>query len=203
MVIPLCRLPLPFCLNSYNKLRNQGIDAWVDEWEMLPGASLIDKIFEEGIKNAQAFVIVLSKFSVTKAWVREELNAGIVKRISGQCKVIPVVIDDCEVPEALQSILWEKITDLQNYDTELNRIVSSIYGYSQKPALGPPPKYTKLSINALPGLTQIDTAIFKVICEMSLDLESSLIHTDKLITTCSETGLTDDVIYESLSRSKF
>ncbi|WP_232414365.1 toll/interleukin-1 receptor domain-containing protein [Leptospira kirschneri] len=58
-----------FVINFSTKLRSKGIDAWLDKWEMRPG----DRIFEEGIKNADAFIIVLSKNSVNKPWVREEL----------------------------------------------------------------------------------------------------------------------------------
>ena len=85
-----------FVMQFAKRLRSQGIDAWVDIWEMLPGDSLVDKIFEEGIKNARAMIVVLSRFSVEKPWVREELNAGFLKKVSGRCKVIPVVIDDCD-----------------------------------------------------------------------------------------------------------
>lgn len=38
---------------------------------MLPGDSLVDKIFEEGLKEAQAVIVVLSRISVEKPWVRE------------------------------------------------------------------------------------------------------------------------------------
>ena len=51
-----------------------GVDVWLDKWEMCAGDSLIDKIFEDGIKNAEIFIIILSKFSVDKPWVREELK---------------------------------------------------------------------------------------------------------------------------------
>src|SRR5688572_2273204 len=105
-----------FVLDFATKLRGSGVDAWLDRWEMLPGDSLVDKIFEEGIKGATAFIVVLSNTSVQKKWVREEMNAGFVARVSRQCKVIPVVIDDCEIPEALKSTLWERINDLDNYD---------------------------------------------------------------------------------------
>ena len=40
-----------FVRNFATQLRAQGIDAWVDEWEIVPGDSLIDKIFEEGLKG--------------------------------------------------------------------------------------------------------------------------------------------------------
>jgi hypothetical protein len=49
-----------FVLDFAKKLFDKGIYAWVDKWEMLPGDSLVDKIFEEGIKNAQAVIVVIS-----------------------------------------------------------------------------------------------------------------------------------------------
>jgi hypothetical protein len=127
-----------FVLEFARRLREQGIDAWVDIWEMLPGDSLVDKVFNEGIKNARAMIVVLSEFSVEKPWVREELNLGFINRLSGRCKVIPVVIDNCIVPEALRSTIWQKISNLDDYEREFNRILDAIYGRTNKPPLGPP-----------------------------------------------------------------
>jgi len=70
---------------------------------MQPGDSLIDRLFEEGIKNADAIIIVLSKISVEKPWVREELNASVVQRIEGKTKIIPVKIEECDIPISLKS----------------------------------------------------------------------------------------------------
>src|SRR5215210_1740424 len=99
-----------FVLDFARKLRSKGIDAWVDRWEMLPGDSIVDKIFEEGIAQAQAMVVVVSEYSVNKPWVREELNAGMVRKINGVSRLIPVVIgdvDDSQIPESLKTTLWE------------------------------------------------------------------------------------------------
>src|SRR5881227_3407674 len=82
-----------FVLAFATKLRGKGIDAWIDRWEMYPGDSLVDKIFEEGLGHAEAFIIVLSRNSVEKRWVREELNTAVVKRIEKGTKIIPVVLD--------------------------------------------------------------------------------------------------------------
>jgi hypothetical protein len=98
-----------FVFEFAEKLRAKGVDVWLDRWEMFPGDSLIDKIFEEGLKNSQAVIIVLSKNSVKKRWVKEELNASMVKKINDGSKLIPVVIDDCDVPECLLSTVWQKI----------------------------------------------------------------------------------------------
>ena len=127
-----------FVLGFATRLREHGIDAWVDAWEILPGDSLVDKIFEEGIKNARAMIVILSNNSIDKSWVREELNAGFLKRLSGKCRLIPVVIDECELPEALRSTVWQRIPDLADYEEEFQRIMDSIYGRTQKPPLGAP-----------------------------------------------------------------
>jgi len=187
-----------FVLPFAKKLLEHGVDIWVDKWEMLPGDSLIDKIFEEGIKNASAFIIVLSKNSIQKRWVREELNAGLIKKISGKCKVIPVVIDDCEIPEALQSIVWEKIKDINNYEEELNRIVAAIHGISQKPSIGISPKYAQLTINALPGLSQIDVLVLKASCDNSIKKGDPYVGTSSILKTLEENGISQAQTYESL-----
>jgi TIR domain len=98
-----------FVLGFARKLRESGIDAWLDKWEMLPGDSLVEKIFEEGLKEASAIIIVLSGNSVNKPWVKEELNASIMSKLNKGSKIIPVVLDDSDVPESLKSTLWEKI----------------------------------------------------------------------------------------------
>jgi len=112
-----------FVLGFATKLRDSGVDVWLDKWEMLPGDSLVEKIFEEGLKKAQAVIIILSLNSVNKPWVKEELNISVVNKISKGTKIIPVVIDHCEVPESLKSTIWERIPDISNYQESLDRVV--------------------------------------------------------------------------------
>lgn len=126
------RFVIPFA----TALRNEGVDAWVDQWEMLPGDSLVAKIFDEGIKNATAVIVVISTASLRKPWVRQELDASVVARISRGMKIIPIVLDGAEVPESLMSTVWEPVPDLRDFRTCLDRVVNSIYGSSTKPPLG-------------------------------------------------------------------
>lgn len=154
-----------FVLEFARRLRKRGVDAWLDKWEMLPGDSLVDKIFEEGIKQAGAVVVVLSRFSVEKPWVREELNAAFIRRISNGSKLIPVVIDDCEVPEALKSTLWERISSLTSYDQSLDRIVAAIFGSTEKPPLGAPPVYVRSFVQSIGGLSNIDSLVLRLSCD--------------------------------------
>jgi hypothetical protein len=186
-----------FVLDFATKLRSKGIDAWIDKWEMYPGDSLIDKIFEEGIKNAQAVIVVLSKNSVDKPWIREELNASMVKRIQGSSKLIPVVIDDCEVPECLKSTVWEKITDLKDYEVQLDRVVMSIYGQYDKPPLGDSPPYAQTIIDVLPDLTKIDTLILKISCEKAIEVGHTLINNEDIWPQLESLGISQTELFES------
>jgi hypothetical protein len=187
-----------FVLGFATKLREKGIDAWLDKWEMLPGDSLVDKIFEEGIKNAKAIIAVISINSISKPWVKEELNAAMIKKINGVSKIIPVIIDDCEVPECLHSTLWEKIKDLNNYETELDRIVMSIYGHSFKPPLGSPPQYTQTIIDILPGLTHTDSLIFKIACEHAMVLGYLYINTGDIFPKAESFNINMDAFEETI-----
>lgn len=151
------------------RLRENGVDAWFDKWEMLPGDSLVDKIFEEGLKDASAIIIILSTNSISKPWVKEELNSSIIARIQKGTRIIPVIIDNCNVPESLKSTLWESIKDLNNYDDNFDKILSSIYGKSIKPELGKPPAYASTVLQNIDGIESIDNIILKESCEFLLE----------------------------------
>ncbi|HEX3684106.1 MAG TPA: toll/interleukin-1 receptor domain-containing protein [Bryobacteraceae bacterium] len=68
-----------FVLRLAEQLREKGIDAWLDPWEMLPGDNLVDKIFNAGLKQSDVVIVVLSNVSVEKPWVQKELSSAVVK----------------------------------------------------------------------------------------------------------------------------
>jgi predicted transcriptional regulator len=187
-----------FVLNFATKLRAKGIDAWLDKWEILPGDSLIDKLFEEGIKNAQAVIVVVSNFSVNKPWVREELNAAVVKKINNGSKLIPVVIDDCEVPEALQSTVWVKIKDVHSYEAELESIVRAIYDHREKPPIGSPPTFVKTIIDLVPGLSKVDSLILKLACEEAIERKHLLVDADGVWERTKSFEIPEEEFHETL-----
>jgi hypothetical protein len=152
-----------FVLGFARRLRGHGIDAWLDLWEMYPGDKLVDKIFNEELRDADVIVVVVSSTSINKPWVREELNAATVKRINAGKVLIPVVIDNCEVPEALQSLLWQRIADLNNYSEEFDRIVAAITGRREKPPLGPSPSYVGVTLPNIQGLSRIDKIVLRTV----------------------------------------
>jgi hypothetical protein len=136
---------------------------------MLPGDSLVDKIFEEGLRHADAVVVVLSRHSVVKPWVREELHAAFVKRVNAGSKLIPVVLDDCEAPAALASTVWERIPDFSAYDESFNRILAAVTGARDKPKLGALSGHITSSVHDIGGLARIDNLVLKTACELAMN----------------------------------
>lgn len=187
-----------FVTSFATKLRENGVDAWLDKWEMLPGDSLVDKIFEEGLKDSDAIIIVLSKFSVDKPWVREELNASIVSKVSKGTKIIPIVLDDCNVPESLNSTLWESVSDLNNYDSNLKRVLSAIFDIKNKPSLGSFPAYVASKYIEADGLNKADSLVLKKSCEYVIENDDYSIIPKLLFGNGESLGLNRSIIKDSL-----
>src|SRR5882672_1552101 len=55
-----------FALDLASHLRERGVDVWLDRWEILPGDSFVAKIFDEGLAQAKAVIVIISRHSVTK-----------------------------------------------------------------------------------------------------------------------------------------
>lgn len=160
-------------------LRSRGVDAWLDKWEMKPGDGLVQKIFNEGIKDASVFIVVLSKTSIEKPWVKDELDAGIIKKIDGEAKLIPVVIDECEIPMALRSTVWVKMDGESNYENGLNEVLQSIFGvYANKPNIGPRPEHFSLPQSPFYGLDNIESKVFVLACEYLMKNNQRIMNLD-------------------------
>lgn len=187
-----------FVTEFSTKLRENGVDAWLDRWEMLPGDSLVDKIFDEGLKEAQAVVVVLSNFSVSKPWVSEELNASMVARISKGTKIIPVVIDDCEVPEALKSTLWERIADPSDFEEPLRRILAAIFDVREKPDVGEPPGFVREATSGIEGLSSVDELVLKRAAKYDLENNSHIVEPENIFADLNTLGLTKQQILDSI-----
>jgi hypothetical protein len=79
---------------------------WVDRWELNVGDSLIQRI-QDAISEADGLLVVLSKSSVESEWCKKELNAGLMRELSEKrVLVLPVLIEDCEIPLLLREKLY-------------------------------------------------------------------------------------------------
>jgi len=87
-------------------LTSFGLPIWYDKWEIMVGDSIVRKI-NEGLKTADYLAVVLSRASVMSRWVQEELNAATMSMIESEgVYVLPLLIEDCEIPPLLRHLRY-------------------------------------------------------------------------------------------------
>jgi hypothetical protein len=187
-----------FVLPLAESLYRHGVRAWLDRWEIRPGDSLVSKIFDEGLGKADAFVVVLSETSVVKPWVREELNAAVVARIERSSRLIPVRLDQVEVPNALRGTLWIDANRTPESAAQVAaQIARLIHGQDPRPALGPMPAHLKAR-SRVPGLGDEEHAVMRVLLEDAVRFGSIQPHRWKQVVRSAESeGLDPRKAYEA------
>jgi len=153
----------PFAEKVAAAMIANGQDVWFDKWEILPGDSIVGRIFEEGLRDAAAFAVVLSKESVRSPWVREELSVAVVNRIERTTRLIPILKEDVELPTALRALHWVDMRS--DFDSGIRTIINAIQGFSEKPALGELPSHLKNLLEPVGGLSRNATAVGKYLLE--------------------------------------
>ena len=73
-------------------------NVWIDMWELKAGDSLIERV-EDALGGADAILVLLSENSVNSEWCRKELRTALHRELEEKAVLlIPIVIDDCEIP---------------------------------------------------------------------------------------------------------
>lgn len=114
-------------------LAARGHQPWLDEWEILAGESITERI-GAGIEDADFMIVVLSQVSVSSKWVEKEWQAKYWAEVNErQVKVIPVLKDACDIPVLLRT---KQYVDLRSdkYTEGLETLLKSIGGLLAKRA---------------------------------------------------------------------
>ena len=99
-----------------------------DSWSMQPGDGIIDKM-NEGLEKATHFFFFVSKNSLISNMVKMEWQNAIYKASKGNCKVIPVRLDESIMPAILSQSLYIDLY-LNGIDATIGQIVNVIQGNS-------------------------------------------------------------------------
>lgn len=146
-----------------NALMAHGVATWWAEWELKMGDSLRQKI-DEGLSKCTHFLVLLTHGSIQKPWVNQEIDAGLVRRINGVARFIPLRYGllTKELPPLLSGMLSPEIGE--DFDKSIRDLVNSIHDVSRKPALGAAPATVALPQT---GYSKAATALAKVFVEES------------------------------------
>src|SRR5271169_1850468 len=138
--LPARNIPKVFCSHRSvdkprvrevaRKLREAGIDAWFDEWEIKRGDDFVTAI-NDALASYDVGLIFFSNEVEKGKWVQAEIGAITVRAVEDGKPVIPVVLDaEAPIPALLRS------RSRLGYD-QLDQVIEAIYGRTGKPALGP------------------------------------------------------------------
>lgn len=86
----------------YVDLAELGHDPWIDTWDIKVGQSIPEKI-QKALSVADYIIVLLSPNLVESKWVQAEWQTMYWNEIeNNKVKVIPVLLNDCEIPEFLK-----------------------------------------------------------------------------------------------------
>ena len=102
------------------KLKADGHDLWIDSLKLRPGDNIQRKI-QEGLEEADAFIVVVSENSFRSKAVQNEFSAIALQQISKrQQRIIPIRIDQSAVPSYLADRVYLDLSD--NLEAGLERL---------------------------------------------------------------------------------
>jgi len=124
------------------RIESNGYDVWLDEHDLLAGDPLAQQI-GEALKRAKVVLVVVSKASVASRWLRYEVDIATQRMIAGQCRVIPVVIDDSDLPPEVRGLLyadcrtslragWKSIQTALQHEAERSLAEESFYFQAER-----------------------------------------------------------------------
>tara|TARA_B110000208_G_C11663924_1_gene392703 strand:- start:61 stop:837 length:777 start_codon:yes stop_codon:yes gene_type:complete len=99
-----------------------------DSWSIQPGDGIIDKM-NEGLTNATHFFFFVSENSMKSNMVKMEWQNAIFKSSKGNCKVIPIRLDETSMPAILAQNLYIDMYS-NGIETTITQIVNVIQGNS-------------------------------------------------------------------------
>jgi len=181
------------------ELASLGIRPWLDKWEIRPGDSLVSKLFDEGVAAVDAVIVVVSQYSAGKPRVRAELDAAMVRRITESTRLIPIRLDDADMPAPLQMLVWHDAVRTEDGIRHTARLIAdTLHGRDPRPAVASPPAYT--SAVCIPGLTAADSTLLTLLAEEAISANTLLyVPWPEVVARAASQGLDETLATESLA----
>lgn len=107
----------------YNRLNKEGIDVWLDEQKLLPGQDWNREI-TKAVRSSDVVLVCLSRGSVNKTgYVQKEIKYALDiadeqpdEQPEDTIFVIPLKLEECEVPERLRRWQWLNFFERNGYE---------------------------------------------------------------------------------------
>lgn len=124
-------------MEVYNKLKESGLNPWLDKMDLLPGQDW-DREIRQALKNSRFIIIFFSKHSVSKrGYVQREFKLALdtLKEIpDGQIFIIPVKLNQCQIPEPFTHIQYIDLFEGGDFDLVIQVIGTELKAKEKKVA---------------------------------------------------------------------
>jgi formylglycine-generating enzyme required for sulfatase activity len=107
-----------------------GVKVWIAPESIHTGESWV-KAIERGLRESSHVVIVLTPAALESKWVEKETDVAIARERRGQIEIIPLSVEECEIPLLLDS--YHMVFFRQGYEAGLSRLARDL-GLSVAPA---------------------------------------------------------------------
>lgn len=115
----------PSVRKLYRRLQSDGVDPWLDEENLLPGQKWQLEI-PKAVRSSDAVLVCLSQNSVTKSgYVQKEIKFALDaadERPEDKIFLIPIRLEECEVPERLVPFQWVNLFGEDGYERLLRSL---------------------------------------------------------------------------------
>jgi hypothetical protein len=108
----------------YYRLRDAGIEPWIDEEDLLPGQQW-QEVIREAVQAARIVVVCLSKKSIDKrGFVQEEIHYAldVAAKKTGSYYIVPARLEPCDIPASLKEWQWVDLFDPRGFDQLLRAL---------------------------------------------------------------------------------
>lgn len=116
-----------FATTLASAMQRNGIAVWYDEWDVLGGFRIVQRI-EEGLKWCNVFVVIMSPNSMQSRWVQRERESASTMEIP----IIPILLADCEIPPLLRGIRYVDFRRAEDYPQRVFELLDAINGVTMK-----------------------------------------------------------------------
>jgi len=140
----------------YQKLSKAGFKPWMDKKDILPGEDWQSTI-QKAIGHSNFFLVCLSDHSADhqRGWRQREIRQALdiwQEKLDSDIYLIPVRLDDCEVPESLRKFQWVDLCEADGWTRLVEAIREGMkrQGRVDEPTVKKPsPLVIKLKVAAL------------------------------------------------------
>ena len=116
------------------RIEQEGIRARFDKWDMVAGDSLAGRI-EEAFATSRGCLIILSADFIAGSWATTEMHTAITKRVNEGYRVIPILFENCEIPELLKDPIRVDFRDHDpdQFETRMRDVIQGLFGLTRRP----------------------------------------------------------------------